>query len=113
MTESRRADERIQILGELPGAATVHQKIAVRELSRAGAQIETTVALQVDSLHEFRIALGSRSVVVKGRVVHCQIQDVDPDRVIYRAGLEFVEMPEWVARAITDFLESIKTGRIG
>jgi len=113
MTESRRSDERLQILGELPGAATVHQQIAVKELSRAGAQIETTVPLQLNSLHEFRMALGSHSVVVKGRVVHCSIQDVDPDSVVYRAGLEFVEMPEWVARAITDFLESLKSGRTG
>ena len=67
MADNRREDERIQILGELPGDATVHQSISVRELSRTGAQIESTFPLQLNSLHEFRLALGSQSVIVKGR----------------------------------------------
>lgn len=113
MPTSRRNDERIQILGELPGAATVHQSIAVKELSRTGAQIETTFPLQLDSLHEFRMTLGTLSVVVKGRVAHCHIQDVDPEAVVYRAGVEFVDMPEGVATAISEFLDAIKTGRQG
>lgn len=110
---SRRSDERIQILGELPGAANVQQTISVKELSRTGAQIETTFPLHLNAVHDFRLALGTLSVVVKGRVVHCRIHDVDPDAVVYRAGIEFLEMPEWVAKAIVEFLDAIKTGRQG
>ena len=69
MAGNRRDEERIQILGELPGDATVHQSISVKELSRTGAQIESTFPLQLNSLHDFRLSLGSQSVVVKGRVV--------------------------------------------
>ena len=111
MDDHRREDERIQILGDLPGDATVHQSISVRELSRMGAQIESTFPLQINSLHEFRISLGSQSVIVKGRVVHSHIHDIDPDAVVYRAGLEFIDMPIWVANALTQFLDAVKTGR--
>jgi hypothetical protein len=111
MAENRREDERIQILGELPGDATVHQAISVKELSRLGAQIESTFPLQLNSLHEFRIALGSQSVIVKGRVVHCRIQDIDSEAVVYRAGTEFVDLPGWVANALDRFLDAVKTGR--
>lgn len=113
MAGNRRDTERIQILGELPGDATVHQSISIRELSRNGAQIETTFQLQLNSLHEFRLSLGSQSVVVKGRVVHCHIHDIDPDAVLYRAGIEFVDMPAWVASALEQFLDAVKTGRQG
>jgi hypothetical protein len=51
MSDARRDSERIQILGELPGAASVQQTIYVKELSRGGAQIETSFPLQLNSLH--------------------------------------------------------------
>jgi hypothetical protein len=111
MADNRREDERIQILGELPGDATVHQTISVKELSRLGAQIESTFPLQLNSLHDFRLALGSQSIVVKGRVVHCRIHDIDSEAVVYRAGIEFVDMPAWVAKALGQFLDAVKTGR--
>ena len=111
MADARRDAERIQILGELPGAASVQQSMFVKELSRGGAQVETSFPLQINSIHEFRLSLGSLTVVVKGRVAHCHIEDVDPESVIYRAGIEFVEMPEWVARAVAEFVDALKTGR--
>jgi hypothetical protein len=111
MPDGRRDFERIQILGDLPGAASVQQSVFVKELSRGGAQIETSFPLQLESLHEFRLSLGSVTVVVKGRVVHCHIEDVDPEGVLYRAGIEFVDMPEWVASAISEFVDAIRTGR--
>jgi PilZ domain len=113
MPDARRDHERIQILGDLLGAASVQQSLHVKELSRGGAQIETSFPLQLNSLHEFRLSLGSATVIVKGRVVHCHIEDVDPEGIIYRAGIEFVEMPQWVATAIEEFVEAIKTGRQG
>lgn len=111
MAENRREDERIQILGELHGDATVRQPISVRELSRHGAQIDATFPLQLNSLHEFRIALGSQSVVVTARVAHCSIHDIDAEAVVYRAGLEFIDLPAWVAAALDQFLDNVKTGR--
>jgi len=106
-----RDDERIQILGELQGEVMVFEAITITEISRGGVQIESSFPLQVDSLHEFRLALGDRSVVVKGRVVHCSISDVDQERVIYRSGVEFVDPPERIDQVIAGFVAALRDGR--
>ena len=72
-------------------------------------QVETGFPLQLDSLHEFRLTLGDRSVVVKGRVAHCSISDVDQEIVLYRSGIEFIEPSERVFAVITDFIDAIRT----
>ena len=73
--------------------------------------METRFPLQLDSLHEFRLTLGGRSVVIKGRVAHCSITDVDQEIVIYRSGIEFIEPTKRVFSVIADFIEAIKSGR--
>jgi hypothetical protein len=107
----KRDVERIQILGELNGEVMVFQHMTIREISRGGAQIETALPLQLDSLHDFRLSLGDRSVIVKGRVAHCSISDVDQELVTYRSGIEFVEPSERVAEVVSGFIEAIKDGR--
>ena len=107
----KRDFERIQILGELHGEVMVFQPMTIREISRGGAQIETAIPLQLDSLHEFRLTLGDRSVIVQGRVAHCSISDVDQELVIYRSGIEFVEPSERVFEVISGFIEAVKDGR--
>ncbi len=110
-TDDKRGVERFPILGELHGEVTVFQPIVIREISQAGAQIETAVPLQLNSLHQFRLMLGDRSVVVKARVVHCHVSDVDHQGTTYRSGIEFIEMSEPVATAIAEFVKAIKTAR--
>ena len=103
--------ERVQILGDLQGEMMVFQPMAIKEISRGGAQVETGFRLQLDSLHEFRLTLGDRSVVVKGRVAHCSISDVDQEIVIYRSGVEFIELSDRVSAVITGFIEALKSER--
>ena len=110
-TEEKRDGERINILGELHGEVMVFQPTAVKEISRRGAQIETNFPLQLDSLHEFRFTLGDRSIVMKGRVAHCSISDVDQDVVVYRSGIEFIEPSDRVSSVITDFIDAVVSGR--
>ena len=74
------------VLGELHGEVVVFQPMAIREISRSGAQVETSFPLQLDSLHELRLSLGNRSVILKARVVQCSICDVDQELVTYRSG---------------------------
>ena len=50
--------------------------MTILDISIGGAQIETAFALQLDSLHDFRLSLGDRSVVVKGRIAHCHIGEL-------------------------------------
>lgn len=110
-SDNKRDGERIQILGELHGEVMVFEPLAIREISRGGAQVETAFRLQMDSLHELRLTLGDRSIVVKGRVVHCSISDVDQELVTYRSGIEFVELSDRVYSVISGFMDAIKDGR--
>jgi PilZ domain len=107
----KRDTERIQILGELHGEVMVFQPVAIKQISRGGAQVETSFPLQLDSLHDFRLTLGDRSVVVKGRVAHCSISDVDQELVIYRSGVEFIEPSNRVGQVVLEFIEAIRDGR--
>jgi hypothetical protein len=111
MAPEKRDTERIPILGELNGEIMVFEPMVISEISHGGAQVETRFPLQLDSLHDLRLALGDRSVVVKGRVAHCRISNVDQDIVIYTSGIEFVELPARVQSVLDEFLESIKAGR--
>jgi hypothetical protein len=111
MPEQKRDTERLQILGELHGEVMVFQPMAIKEISPGGAQVETGFPLQLDSLHDFRLTLGDRSVVVKGRVVHCSITDVDQDVVVYKSGVEFVEPSSRVHEVIEAFIGAVRSGR--
>ena len=103
--------ERIEILGELHGEVMVFQPMVIKEISRGGCQVETGFPLHLDSLHEFRLTLSDRSVIVKGRVAHCSISDVDQEIVLYRTGIEFIEPSERVYSVINDFISAIQDGR--
>lgn len=107
----RRVANRLEILGDLQGEVMVYQPMAIRELSHGGAQIETSFPLQLDSLHELRLELGGVSVVVKGRVAHCSIADMDREFVAYRCGLEFVQPSAGVRDVISRFIDAVITGR--
>ena len=110
-SDNKRDTERLEIIGELRGEVMVFQPMAIKEISPGGAQVETGFPLQLDSLHEFRLTLGDRSVVVKGRVVHCSISDVDQDVVLYKSGVEFVEPSERIASVVTSFIDAVRAGR--
>src|SRR3990167_3564916 len=105
--------ERVPMLGELYGEVMVFQPMLVRDISRGGVTVETRFPLQIDSLHDVRLTLGDRSVILKGRVVHSHISDVDQDIVVYRTGLEFVEPSSAVIGAVVEFIESVKAHRSG
>ena len=74
--------ERIEILGELHGEVMVFQSMAIKEISRAGAQIETGFPLQLEQ-----------------------------ELVLYRSGLEFIEPSDGVSTVISEFIDAIKNGR--
>ena len=109
--DNKRDTDRIQILGDLHGEVMIFQPMTIKEVSHGGAQIETGFPLHLDSLHEFRLTLGERSIIVKGRVAHCSISDVEQEVIIYRSGIEFVEPSERVNTVITDFIAAVQDGR--
>lgn len=110
-SDKKRGSERIELNGSLRGEVMVFQHTAIRQISKGGMQVETSFPLQVDSLHDFRLTLGTRSVVVKGRVVHSRIIEFDHDGVTYKSGIEFIELSPPVADAIRQFLEELRQER--
>jgi hypothetical protein len=95
----------------LYGEVKVFQPMTILNVSHGGAQLETPFALQLDSLHEFRISLGDRSVVVKGRIAHCHIGELTEGVVLYRTGVEFIEVSDHVQAAIADFVDALKVSQ--
>ncbi len=103
-----RDSERIPISGQVTGEVTVYEPMTILDLSDRGAQVETTFALHLGSLHEFRLSLGARSVVVKGRIAHCQIGELKEGTILYRSGIEFIEPTEHALAAIHAFVGALK-----
>ena len=114
MTENeddKRDRERLEILGELHGEVMVFQPLSIKEISCGGCLVETAFPFHLNSLHDIRLTHGEQSVVLKGRVAHCRITDVDQEVVRYRSGLEFIELSERIREVIVEFIEAIRAGR--
>jgi c-di-GMP-binding flagellar brake protein YcgR len=109
--DDKRDRERLEILGELQGEVMVFQPLSIREISRGGCLVETAFPLHIDSLHDIRLSLGEQSVVLKGRVAHCRISDVDQEVVRYKTGFEFIEPSDRIREVIKEFIEAIRAGR--
>lgn len=104
----KRDRERVPMAHQLEGAVMVFQTMTVADISHTGAQVETPFPLQLDSLHDFRLTLGDRSVIVKGRIAHCHVGELRNDVTVYRSGVEFVEPSEPVRLAIADFVDMLR-----
>jgi len=50
---------------------------------------------------------------VKARIAHCRISDVEEERVVYRTGVEFVELSEHARIAISAFVDALQESRKG
>ena len=85
----------------------IFQPSEVSQVSHGGMQVDTAFPLQLDSLHEFRLTLGEVSLVVKGRIAHSRISDVDQDIITYRSGVEFIDASDRVRDAITHFVDAL------
>ena len=109
--DHKRDVERVPVPAPLHGEVKVFQPMTILDVSWGGAQIETPFALQLDSLHDFRLSLGERSVVVKGRIAHCHIGELRDGIVLYRTGVEFIEVSDYVQAAIGEFVEALKLAR--
>ena len=109
--DDKRDRERLEILGELHGEIMVFQPLSIKEISRGGCLVETAFPLHLNSLHDIRLTLGEQSVVLKGRVAHCRISEVDQEIVHYKSGLEFIEPSERIREVIVEFIEAIRAGR--
>jgi hypothetical protein len=108
MAGDKRDRERVPLEGQVRGEVMVFQPMTILDISVGGVQIETAFALQLDSLHDFRLSLGDRSVVVKGRVAHCHIGELTDVAARYRTGVEFTDLSDHTRNAISDFVMAMK-----
>lgn len=110
MSVDKRLIERFEILGQLDGAVRVASPVAVRQVSLGGALVETVFPLTLGALHEFRLTLPDRSVVVRARVAHSHISDVSSESVSYHSGVEFIDMTPPVLDVIRRYVDSLRRG---
>ncbi len=82
----------------------VFEPVTVRDITPDGLQIEAPFPLQNDSLHEFRLTLRGRSLVVKGRIGRCEIGELHEGAIRYRWAVEFVEPTPHAMVAIQEFV---------
>jgi len=108
-----RRPERLPILGDLRADLLVAQPLLVRDLGPLGATIDTAFPLPLDSIHDLRLPLHDHVAVLKARVVHSHIEEVERDVVTYRSGVEFVSVPPHVADAIEAYVALLKSQRVG
>jgi hypothetical protein len=108
MTDHKRDSERVPVPGAVTGEVSVYEPITIMNLSETGAQVEARFALQLGSLHDFRLSLGDFSVVVKGRIVHSTIGGLGDGSILYRTGVEFVDPSEHALTAIRGFVDGQK-----
>jgi hypothetical protein len=113
MNGNKRHAERVNLASTLDGEVLVPQPMLIAQISRAGMQVETAFPLQLGSLHDFRLTLAAQSLVVKGRVVHSRISEVDRNAVTYLSGIEFVDVSLGVATVIAEYVDSIRRQRGG
>jgi hypothetical protein len=110
---TRRTAERVPIHGELRGDIMVFEPLLVREVSATGASIETSFPMHINSLHDVRLTLDDVSVVLKGRIAHSRVSDINQDVVTYRTGVEFIEPSDAAVKVLTDFLKGLKASPTG
>jgi len=108
MDDANKRDlDRVSV-GALYGEVQLFQPMTVLDLSHRGARIETGFPLHMESLHDFRLSLGERSLIIKGRIVHSEIAELKGGAVMYRTGVEFVEPTEHVAAALGEFVDALR-----
>ena len=113
MSANRRSAERLPILGNLPAEVMVFQPMSIKDIGLGGLTIEASYQLQLGSVYDVRLTLGERVLVVKGRVMHSRVVDMNHDAVTYSAGLKFIDPSDQVTSAIADYLARVKTERAG
>ncbi len=107
-TDERRRLERLPVTGPVQGEVRIVHPLRLLEISEGGVSLEVTQPLTLESLHDFRIEFGTSTVVVKGRVAHCRVAQIEQGQVAYRAGIEFVDLAPHVREAIDDYIVGLK-----
>lgn len=87
------------------------QSIQITQISHTGLRIETSFPLHLDALHEFRLSLAGFTLIVKGRVVHCRVSEIEDQGLTYLAGVELTDLSEHARLVIETYLNEHRSTR--
>ena len=108
----RRSRVRYEVVGPLWGLLELSETARIRNVSRAGALIETPFPAALASTHSLKLLVDGEPVNVSARVRH--VRPVEPDAspaspgegVRYLIGLEFISPPDSILRSVDHLGES-------
>ena len=89
----RRYRARFEIVGQQWGALETLEPVALANISRAGALVDSRVPLAPDSVHRVRLSLDGIATEVQARVRHITSTSPAAREPRYLIGVEFLDVP--------------------
>jgi len=82
------------------------------EISRSGALVEHTIGVRVGEVYRLLLPVQGLDLEVLARAVRSSVAQVAPvaggeGQIVYRTGLEFVELKETVAKALSAYVDDV------
>ena len=87
----RRLASRSEVVGEQWGMLDALEPLRVRNLSSNGMLVECPNPLEVGSIHEFQVVVGTTSVRVRAAVRHSSLMRQASAERYFLVGLEFLD----------------------
>ena len=108
MTERRRS-RRVPVPKDRFGRVKATVPARIVDISRHGVQLEVPAALRPAVECDLSLPLGTRDLRIRARVQRCRAMGFagteENRRLVYRAGLEFVAVPESEKEALFHLVE--------
>ena len=90
----RRAANRVDTDGQLPGQLALDLETDVLQMSGGGMMVETPMPLAIGSKHQFTVGIEKEEMELSGVVRNCQPHPPSGPPKVYRVGLEFCDLSE-------------------
>ena len=100
---NRRSEVRYDIVGALWGQLELHDEARLRNVSVAGALLESPIAAALDSTQTVQLSVDGQHVAVEGRVRHVTPIHAERGFTKFLIGVEFVSLPTSVLQSIEHF----------
>jgi PilZ domain len=96
----RRYRARFEIVGQQWGALETLEPVALANISRNGALVDSRVPLAPDSVHRVRLSLDGTATEVQARVRHVSSANSTAFEPRYLIGVEFLDVPPSVGEEL-------------
>jgi hypothetical protein len=102
----RRASNRIDTEGQLPGQLALDMETDVLQMSVGGMLVETPMPLALGSRHQFTVGIGDDEIELSGTVRNCQPHPPSGQPKKYRVGVEFCDLSSDQQKALESFVNT-------